>query len=106
MVLEHPSGITRNTGMSLIHLPAPGQECDGWMLDGQQRLTTILDYVKDGFAGRGLHWSELTDLETRHFARISVAVVETNIADPAICRDLYDRLVYGGTPHDPNASHT
>jgi hypothetical protein len=35
--------------------------------------------------------------------RISVAVVETNIADPAICRDVYDRLAYGGTPHEPNA---
>jgi hypothetical protein len=38
----------------VANLTAPGQECDGWLLDGQQRLTTIRDYVKDGFEVRGL----------------------------------------------------
>jgi hypothetical protein len=28
-------------GALVANLTAPGQECDGWLPDGQQRLTTI-----------------------------------------------------------------
>jgi hypothetical protein len=33
---------------------------------------------------------------------MGVSMIETAIADEAECRDVHDRLVYGGTPHEQN----
>jgi hypothetical protein len=32
-----------------------------------------------------------------------VAVIETRIEDEEQCRDIYDRLAYGGTAHERSA---
>lgn len=88
-------------GALVVNSTSYGQDCDGWLLDGQQRLTTVLAYVASRFAVRGLYWNDLTERETRQFLRISLAVVQTGISDAGICREVYERLVYGGTPHAP-----
>jgi hypothetical protein len=36
-----------------------------------------------------------------HFQRMSIPVVTTHISDPDQCRDVYERLAYGGTAHAP-----
>jgi hypothetical protein len=73
--------------------------CDRWLLDGQQRVTAILGFMEGQFKVAGWRYPELPEIERRHFNRLGVAVIETQIDDEAGCRDIYDRLVYGGTPH-------
>jgi hypothetical protein len=71
----------------------------GWIIDGQQRLTSIQRYWEDAFPVFGLRWSELTRLEQRRFMSIKFAHYEADISDEAEVRDLYNRLALGGTPH-------
>ena len=72
-----------------------------WILDGQQRLTAITEYMAGAFPVFGYRYSELSDVEHRFFRNFPVSVVSSRLTEPAECRDLYERLVYGGTPHDP-----
>lgn len=75
--------------------------CDRWLLDGQQRVTAIIEWFDGVFPVSGYRYSELPDIERQHFDRMGIEIIETDIADEATCREVYDRLVYGGTPHDP-----
>jgi hypothetical protein len=77
------------------------QWCDGWLLDGQQRLSTILEYADGGFAVNGWLYPDLPDIEKRHFLRIGIPLIETSISSEALCHDVYNRLTYGGTAHAP-----
>lgn len=74
---------------------------DRWLLDGQQRVTAITEYVAGKFPVRGWSYPDLPVIERRHFERVGVSVIDTQIEDEAMCREVYDRLVYGGTPHEP-----
>lgn len=74
---------------------------DGWLLDGQQRITAILDYVADAFPVFGYRYSELTVPERRGFEFRPITALETTIDDVAQLAEIYDRLAYGGTPHEP-----
>jgi hypothetical protein len=78
-----------------------GGKCDRWLLDGQQRMTAIMGFVAGDFAVRGWRYPDLPVIEQRHFERMNIGVIETQIEDEAMCREVYDRLVYGGTPHEP-----
>lgn len=78
---------------------------DGWLLDGQQRVTAVLEYVADKFNVFGRAYSELTDVDHRLWIMgTSFSCMETNIDDEAQLREVYDRLAYGGTPHEPKGS--
>lgn len=73
-----------------------------WLLDGQQRVTAVYEYMADAFPVLGFRFSELTDADERRWSMgTSFAHLETHIEDEASLRDVYDRLAYGGTPHDP-----
>ena len=78
---------------------------DSWLLDGQQRVTAVLAYTSDEFPVFGYLFSELEDADYR---RWSMSVVfpnlVTNIDDEEALRDVYDRLAYGGTPHEPKTA--
>lgn len=75
---------------------------DTWLLDGQQRVTAVLSYMADEFAVFGHRFSELTDTDHRVWAMTTnFSCMETNLTDEAALREVYDRLAYGGTPHDP-----
>lgn len=74
---------------------------DGWLLDGQQRITAILDYIADKFPVHGYVWSELSVVDHRMFKAIPMSCMETHLEDPAQLAEIYDRLAYGGTPHEP-----
>lgn len=75
---------------------------DNWLLDGQQRVTSIYEYMNDEFKVFGHLFSELTDVDHRKWDMgTSFPSLVTNIDDEAQLRDVYDRLAYGGTPHDP-----
>lgn len=81
---------------------AYGTRFDQWLLDGQQRITAILEYTADTFPVFGYHFSELTEVDHRGWdMAVAFPCLKTNIADEAQLRDVYDRLAYGGTPHEP-----
>ena len=73
--------------------------CDRWLLDGQQRLTAISEWLDGSLVVCGRRYPDLPEIERRHFDRLGFEEIQTQIDDEATCRDVYDRLVYGGTPH-------
>jgi len=75
---------------------------ENWLLDGQQRVTSVLEYMADAFPVFGWTFSELTEVD-RRFWDMSVAFpcAETNITDKVQLLEVYDRLAYGGTAHEP-----
>jgi hypothetical protein len=77
---------------------------DSWLLDGQQRVTAVLDYLADAFPVLGYRYSELTQVDLRKWSMTtSFPSMVTNIDDEAQLREVYDRLAYGGTPHEPKS---
>lgn len=87
-------------GAYVVNRVIGDRSCDGWLLDGQQRITAIMEYVEDQFPVFGYLWSELDLLDHRNFAMIPMACLETQLTDHDKLREIYDRLAYGGTPHD------
>lgn len=76
---------------------------DLWLIDGQQRISAILDYLADAFPVFGYIWADLPEHEQRGFLSKVFPCVETRLNDPVVLEDLYNRLAYGGTPHEPAA---
>lgn len=74
---------------------------DEWLIDGQQRWTAVYDYVADKFPVLGYHWSEVSTVDKRFFMNRPWTCIRTAYTDENVLRDIYDRLAYGGTPHDP-----
>lgn len=92
-------------------------EIDGWLIDGQQRLTAIRDFVLGKFAVFGgklsynnmanvtLHFMGTDDLNRpktanliwgRNFLRCSRI---EHISDVSVLKEVYNRLNFGGVPH-------
>jgi uncharacterized protein with ParB-like and HNH nuclease domain len=76
-----------------------GYPCEDWLLDGQQRWTAIIEYTEDMFRVFDLLFSELTNIHRRKFKSYPFPCIETRNLKPKQCKDVYDRLAYGGTNH-------
>lgn len=74
---------------------------DALLLDGQQRVTAVLDYMAGRFAAFGMRYDELGAEGRREWARIPFTCLQTNLETHAQLAEVYDRLAYGGTPHEP-----
>lgn len=75
---------------------------ENWLLDGQQRITALYAYMADEFPVFGALFSELTVIDRRYWDMgTALPMAETSITDEAQLRDVYDRLAYGGTAHEP-----
>lgn len=74
----------------------------GWLIDGQQRLTAIEDYINDKFPVFGFLWSELNAREQRRFKQTKFCHNVVRIWDEQKIRDLYNRLAFGGVAHKPD----
>lgn len=72
---------------------------DLWLIDGQQRLRALHDYLTDVFPVFNFRWSELNRLEQRRFESVPFSQLVVNEANEATLRVLYDRLNFGGTQH-------
>lgn len=70
------------------------------LLDGQQRLNAMLEWIAGAFEVSGCRYPELSEIERRHFNRMRVEAIQTAIDDEETYREIYDRLVYGSTPHN------
>lgn len=87
---------------SFVWNDAPGTRFDQWLLDGQQRVTAVVEYMHDAFPVFGLRFSELGEVDLRVWdMSISFPCLTTNLKDEKLLREVYDRLAYGGTPHEP-----
>ncbi|MHD0644052.1 DUF262 domain-containing protein [Pseudomonas aeruginosa] len=77
---------------------------DMLLLDAQQRLTAIEDYLNGKFPIQGedgefYFWGDLTLEEQCHFIRIPFPWYESAYKTETECREAYDRHNFGGTPH-------
>jgi hypothetical protein len=85
-----------------VYNEAPGTRFDQWLLDGQQRVGAVLSYMADEFPVFGHRFSELTVVDHRIWdMSVSFPCRVTNLRDEGLLREVYDRLSYGGTPHEP-----
>lgn len=81
--------------------PSYNHRTDQWLIDGQQRVTSIIAYLDDAFPVFGYRWSELPRHEQRAFEMKSFPCIRLQMQDADALADIYDRLAYGGTPHEP-----
>lgn len=78
-----------------------GSRTDMWLIDGQQRMTAVYAYLADEFPVLGYCYSELTEVDHRKWhMSTSFPSLITRLTDEAELREVYDRLAYGGTPHE------
>lgn len=74
----------------------------GWLLDGQQRITSIARFVKDEITVfDGIRYSDLSLGEKRRrFDNVIFPCIELEYqVDEALLKELYRRLNFGGTAH-------
>lgn len=71
----------------------------GWLVDGQQRLTTIEEYLCDNYRVYGLLYSELTPVEKRRFKGLTFPRYEIEVWDEEKIRSLYNKMNFGGVAH-------
>lgn len=98
------------TGYYVVHAPdwedsGKPKRMAGWLLDGQQRITAIRDFMADRFSiFDGVLFSSLDHgTARRRFLFQSFPCFEVTYTwDESLLRDLYDRLIFGGTPHTPD----
>ena len=76
-----------------------------WLIDGQQRWAALIGYVKDEFPVDGRLFSELSRRDHRCFDDVVFPCYRTRFEDVATLRDLYERLAYGGTAHEPSETN-
>jgi len=89
-------------GVYVVNRPADyGNECMDWLLDGQQRWTAITSYVAGEFPAFESYYPDLPRIEQNRFRGIPIGEAETRLTDRSDCLRVYDRLSYGGTPHEP-----
>lgn len=82
---------------------------DNLLLDGQQRLGAIQDYLAGAFEVFGLRFLDLDERDQRRFRRLLLPSVFIEVdapwgertVDEALLKELYVRMNYGGTPHSP-----
>ena len=78
----------------------PDGKCDHWLIDGQQRWSAIIDYVQSEFEVYGGYFCELIESQRRRFFNHPFPCIQTKMSSESGLRDIYDRLAYGGTPHE------
>jgi uncharacterized protein with ParB-like and HNH nuclease domain len=69
------------------------------MVDGKQRISTIVEFMEDKFPYNGLKYSEADDLSRKVFrsACIGASVVHCTNEEAV---ELYNRVNFGGVPHE------
>lgn len=69
------------------------------LIDGQQRIHAISEYLKDKFKVYGYYYSETTKIDKRLFDGIGFARASIRIYDEEKLKSLYNKLNFGGTAH-------
>lgn len=74
---------------------------DNLLIDGQQRISAIRDYLNDELVVFGARWSEVDIPDQRRFKQTKFACYQTESTDEAYLRNYYDLMNFGGTAHRP-----
>lgn len=74
------------------------------LLDGQQRLTALEEYITNKFAvpdgsGHPRYWREIARVERRRFCSTTFTKATITSWDEALLRKAYDLRAFGGTAH-------
>lgn len=82
--------------------------CSGWLIDGQQRISAIRDFVRGDLAVfGGQTYGDFSSGQAQQWLNLPFTRFELDyIGDPSVLADLYDRLNFGGTPHRPEEAAT
>lgn len=89
-----------NLGTYTYNTADIGSPYDNLLIDGQQRMTALQDYVDDKFPVFGYRYSEITKADERRFGMTVVfSSYETQSEDEQYLRDYYNLMNFGGTAH-------
>ncbi|AGR47710.2 hypothetical protein PHIM7_58 [Sinorhizobium phage phiM7] len=89
-----------NLGTYSYNTAEIGSPYDNLLIDGQQRMTALQDYVEDKFPVFGYRYSEVTIVDRRMFEMMTTfASYETETEDETYLREYYNMLNFGGTAH-------
>lgn len=73
---------------------------DDLLIDGQQRMKAIQDYIEDCFPVFGYRWSEVTATDRRMFKTVShFHCYITQSTDESYLRNYYNMMNFGGVAH-------
>lgn len=70
------------------------------VIDGKQRLSTIIDYCSDKFKWKGYYYSELPQSYRSIIKSFSVVVYQTSYETTEECEKLFNRINFTGTLHE------
>jgi hypothetical protein len=73
---------------------------DNLLIDGQQRLKAIQDYLSDQFPVFGYRWSQLDRPEQRAFEGRHFHCYITKSSGEKYLREYYNMMNFGGTAHE------
>lgn len=76
------------------------------VIDGKQRLTTILNYCNDKFKWKGYLFSELPPIYQAFIKGFSISVHLTRYKTVEECEKLFERINFYGTPHERKTNVT
>lgn len=80
-----------------------GSPYDNLLIDGQQRMNAIEDYLDDAFPVFGYRWSDVTIVDRQIWEMsIGFASYVTDTEDERFLRDYYNLTNFGGTAHKEN----
>lgn len=75
-------------------------DLDFIIIDGQQRIISLKKYWDNEFSVYGYYWDDLNRLEKRRFKLSQFSKYTTKSDDEQYLRDYYQRMNFGGTPHE------
>lgn len=82
------------------------QEFSELLLDGQQRVRAIVNYINDEFPVFNRLYSELSPSDKAFFKQSKFAHCETSFTDWNSIREYYDTMNFGGVAHEPEMKAT
>mgnify|MGYP001302774596 CR=1 FL=1 len=89
-----------NLGTFSYNFGGIGSPFDNLLIDGQQRMSAIQDYIEDRFPVFGYRYSEVTEIDRRFWEMGCIfGHFQTDSEDEAYLRQYYNMLNFGGTPH-------
>lgn len=77
-----------------------------YLLDGQQRWNAIFEFVDGEFPVFGYSWGSLSKSDQQVFRQRVFPYFTVASAGKDWQKEIYTRLAYGGTPHEPISSST
>ena len=93
------------TGYYVVHQPdwdeSGARPMAGWLIDGQQRLGALRDFVCHGLPiFDDVRWDDLSAAQRRRFMSTNFPCIELAYQDDEHrLREIYDRLNFGGVAH-------